>query len=265
MSTLHVDWLGPDSAEQSVLLAHGILGAGRNWRGFCRRLLDQWDGTRIGLVDLPNHGKTGRIGVPDTLAGAAGALTHLAHTLKRPPIWMGHSFGGKVVLRALEDGAPASSAWILDSPPHRQVSGAPEVQGVIAAARQVTLPAANRSAARAQLEASGLPATLSQWLLTSLLPGESGYRWAWDLDGIESQLEDHLQTDFMTWLRQPREFPIHLVRAELSDRWPDSQWSTLNALPAASRVHCEICPNATHWLHVANPAGLLHILARHEI
>lgn len=264
MSGLHVDWIGPQDAQQPVLVAHGILGAGRNWRGFTRRLLQVWPGVRVGLVDLPNHGKTGRLLVPDTLAGAADTLSELAEGLDRAPIWVGHSFGGKVVLQALSEGAPAHSAWILDSPPHRQTSGAPEVTGVIAAARSVGIPAEHRGEARAQLQASGLPEALVQWLLTSLIPGVDGYHWAWDLDGIETQLRDHLQTDFMAWLDQPRDIPIHIVRAELSDRWPADHWRALTGLAPDRRVHCTICPNATHWLHVANPAGLLDILAGRE-
>lgn len=57
---------------------------------------------RMVLVDLRNHGKSTGIGGPNTLDAAADDLIRLGTRIGFPQVLLGHSLGGKVVLKYLQ-------------------------------------------------------------------------------------------------------------------------------------------------------------------
>src|ERR1700679_538748 len=100
-----------------MLVLHGILGSGANFRSFARRLAAARPDWGFVLVDLRMHGQSQEAPPPHTLAAAAEDLVRLGVELALPIAGvMGHSFGGKVAL-AYTGAAPREleQVWVLDA------------------------------------------------------------------------------------------------------------------------------------------------------
>ena len=245
----------------TVVVVHGILGAGRNWRSFCRRLADRRPDLRIVLVDLRNHGSSPPALGPHTLESCVDDLEELG----RAEVVIGHSFGGKVALCwARRQPAGLKQAIALDAwPGIADDTSSQEVLGVIASLRTVAVPAAARNAVREQLAARGLSPAIVGWLLTSLKRGDSGWVWQYDLDAIDEMLSDYFRTDLWPWMQSraaggPR---VDVVWAERSARWTTDALARFATLPAAAQVRQHKLADAGHWLHVDNPDGLTELLS----
>ncbi len=89
----------PDEPRpRSAFVLHGILGNHTNWRSFARRLgsdLPEW---QFHLVDLRNHGQTGPVPGPQTLAAVADDLERLMDRVGVPHVIVGHSLDRKSVV-----------------------------------------------------------------------------------------------------------------------------------------------------------------------
>lgn len=262
---LHHEWVGDTHAPNTALVAHGILGSGRNWRSIARRLADALPHWRFLLVDLRCHGKSPSLDPPHTLKACAGDLDTLATIHGGVDLAIGHSFGGKVVCSWLRQGALLDQVWVLDSTPGtRPVDPvAVEALSVIDAVRGLPLPQPSRAHARTSLLERGLSPSLVSWLLTSLIKGEDGWRWVWDLDGVSSMITDYLSQDFIPWMGIDVGAELHWVRAEQSDRWSAEELTALAGLDPGRGTHGHVLSNSGHWLHVDNPDGLLELLQKH--
>lgn len=260
---LHVDVIG--HGERTALIAHGILGMGRNWRTMARRMATRLPEWRFALADLRNHGHSQGMPGPHTVATSARDLHEVSAALGGVQVAVGHSFGGKVVLEWVRQGAELEQAWALDSPPgSREVDpDRLDTLGVLRTVRSVSTPAESRDAVREVLRGAGLAEPLVMWLLTSLVSRDGGWYWVWDLDAVDTMITDYLGLDLMPWLEAWSGLPIHLVRAGQSDRWSLDEIRRIRALGAPSSVKLHLLPNAGHWVHVDDPLGVLELFLRH--
>lgn len=265
MSSLHVDRVGPEDGRVA-LVAHGILGMGRNWRSMARRMTRALPGWQFVLVDLRNHGESQGFTAPHTVAACAADLEQLAGQLGAVEVAVGHSFGGKVVLQWLADGAQLEQVWVLDSPPGpRPVDPqAVDTLGVIEAVRSVPMPAPDRDDIRVVLRDRGLPEPLIAWLLTSTRSDDQGWHWVWDLDAIDAMIRDYLELDLMPFLTAGSDVPVELVRAARSDRWRPSEVDALGG-GGVRGISLHTLSNAGHWVHVDDPLGLLALFEAHWV
>ncbi|MEZ4241981.1 MAG: alpha/beta hydrolase [Myxococcota bacterium] len=250
------------SGPRAVWFVHGILGQGRNWRSFARRLCDAEPSVRAVLPDLRCHGASTGAPPPHDLPAAAADLVALG----QPALVVGHSLGGKVALLWARDhdASGAVPVWSLDSPPGADPSapGAAveaDPEAVLALLRSVPVPAAARDALRAPLRAAGLPEPIVAWLLSSSRHDPDGWRWLWDLDGVAAMLASYREQDLWPFVEAtPR---VHLVRAGRSDRWSERDLARLRALGSSAlgpRAH-EV-PDAGHWLHVDQPDAVMALV-----
>lgn len=242
----------------SAFVLHGILGSGRNWRSFARRLVRRHPGWRLILVDLRGHGGSPAGPPPHTVAACADDLEALADQIGRPEVVLGHSFGGKVALAwAARGPSGLRQAWALDSDPGllRSSQDAHEVSRVIQALRQVPVPLQRRDALVTILGGLGFSVGISRWMTTNLERGEGGLVWRFDLDAAQSLIADYFALDLWPTLDAPA-VPTWLVRAARSDRWTAATIGRAEASGATLRVLAD----AGHWVHVDNPTGLLEIL-----
>ncbi len=254
----------------TLFLAHGILGNRNNWRFFARKLAAALPGWRIVVVDLRHHGDSQGAPPPDTVDACADDLDALATALDvRPRVVIGHSFGGKVALSyAARYAAKLEQAWVLDTPPGTGtlLGEDHEVVRVFSALRELPMPLARREQIVTELTARGLSMPMAQWMTTNLAPvaegnPEAGYGFRFNLDGAERLIADYFRWDAWPVLLAPRARPaIHLVRAERSDRWDAQTLARLAAIPVGVPTWLHVLPDAGHWLHADNPAGLLAML-----
>ena len=263
----------PAHFEGSALLVHGILGSGANWRSFVRRLVATSPAAarlRWVLVDLRHHGESTRLAtkpaLPDTVAACADDCLRLGRALGvHWDVLAGHSFGGKVALElARRPDANARQLWLLDSPPGAQPERArdahDELARVIATLRAVGHPLPPRAEVGRRLEALGLSPGLSQWMTTNVRGDETtGYDWKFDLARCEALIADYLTLDFWSLVEAPPPgLDVRIVYGARSDRFGSDERLRLGAL-APGQV--AVLPEAGHWLHADDPAGLMAVLA----
>ncbi|KAK9815258.1 hypothetical protein WJX72_000795 [[Myrmecia] bisecta] len=123
----------PPEELQHAAVIHGLLGSGRNWRTFSRRLANDaaaqsGRGWLMSLVDQRNHGSSSQIPdlkPPHTIQASAGDLQDLVKQEfgGRPfDAVVGHSMGGKTALEYLrQTSAPGSKikppkqVWVLNA------------------------------------------------------------------------------------------------------------------------------------------------------
>ncbi|MCB9685813.1 MAG: alpha/beta hydrolase [Alphaproteobacteria bacterium] len=255
-----VERLGAPDAPRIAWFLHGILGRGRNWRTFARRMVTEDPGCQALLVDLRCHGDAPARPAPHTLAACGRDLAELADLTGQPHRVIGHSFGGKVALTWLEHHATGRpTTWVLDSPPGtgetRSVDPLSDPVFILGLLRSVPVPAADRGALRAPLIAAGLPETLVAWLLTSTRHDAGGWTWCWDLDGVEQMLEDYLRTDLWGFLARTDQ-RVGLVRAGRSERWGVDD----DERPVGPNVSRHLLPDAGHWVHVDAPDAVFALI-----
>ncbi|KAK9811190.1 hypothetical protein WJX73_009216 [Symbiochloris irregularis] len=274
------------NASHSAFVAHGLLGLGRNWRSFCKRLAarlheEQDRNWSIIPLDLRNHGKSARLDLPkpDNLREAALDIASLVQQRfqSRPPeVIVGHSMGGKTVLaylKLLKEGALPShpqprQVWVLDSGLGKSSSKVTDVDRVLEEISEVQLPLASREALYDHMEKSGFSLGLRQWMGSNLVParGGQGLEWAFDLEGAKSMYRSYQESAFWDVVRHPpKGVFIHIVRAEQSDRWTEKAIADLEDAQKEAQgcLKLHVLPNAGHWLHADNPQGLLDMMIEH--
>jgi len=248
-------------ADKTLLLVHGILGSARNWRGFSRDLLESMPGWRAVLVDLRHHGESSPTdGSPSTVTQCACDLIALEGSLGSRFDWVaGHSFGGKVVLSYLEQGAQPDRAMLLDSPPGSSAEQA-SAERVLDDLRSIELPIDSRSELVETMVAKGYSAGVAHWMTTNLEREGDGFRWRFDLDGVGALLTDYGRRDLWEVIEEPEHcVPIELVRGLQSDAWAPDQLQKLDDAERAGLVEVHEL-EAGHWLHHDDADGLAAVI-----
>lgn len=270
---LHHELVAPDAPSTPsrwLLLAHGIYGAGGNWRSIARKVVAARPGWGVALVDLRQHGRSEGGAPPHTVAACAEDLVALAAALAAagtpPAALAGHSFGGKVVLaaRAL---APAwlAQTWVLDASPGPRPGAAADPANTV---RQVlelmeALPRGwpRREDFVAAIRAAGHPETLAQWLALNLVPaaGGAGLVLRLDLAAIRALLDDYYRVDLWPAVLDPT-LPgrVEIVVGDRSATVSAADRARLAAAPAHVGVHHV---DAGHWLHLDAPGAVVALLA----
>lgn len=243
---------GPDP-QHRVLVLHGIFGRGRNWRSLCRRVARSRPELEFVLVDLRLHGDSQGAPEPHTLAAAADDVSRLAEKLAAAGV-IGHSFGGKVVLKVLARGVPASlrQAWVIDaSPGNRQNQPARQADRVLAVLGEVPAAFPDRAAAIAALEARNLAPGIAAWLGQSFSRSSDGLFRGFDLPAIRALLADHDAADLWPVVESPT-VTLRFVVGEKSDVVSASDRQRL----VDSGATIDVIPGAGHWVHMDAPAAM---------
>lgn len=246
-------------------MLHGILGSGQNLRAVARRLCTEQPDWGFILPDLRNHGESHGFLAPHTLEACASDLDALADSLGLAPrLAIGHSFGGKVALvwgaAAEARGRVVERVWALDVPPgrpDRALAASSEVVRVVTTLRALPLPFPRRESVVSALTERGFSPAIATWMTTNVRPGEGGFVWRFDLDGIEAMLHAYAETDTWPWLESPaRRARVDVVRAGRSERWSDAEFARFSR----ENLHLHVLENAGHWVHVDDPDGLHRLL-----
>jgi pimeloyl-ACP methyl ester carboxylesterase len=252
--------LGDDVADIQIVMLHGIYGASRNWFAIARQLVASRADIAVHLVDLRGHGRSPTMDEPHTLRAAAADVAALIdEQIGEPVALLGHSFGGKVAMRLAMDRPDLVERLIVvdASPAVAEPGGVPwEMLEVLAS---LPGPFDSREAAISELESSGVPAALAQWLAMNMQRQGDGYVWRFDVAMLRSLLRDYYASD--TWpALESSVFPRLLVRASRESVIDNATWARLEAVARSDPKLTLRELAGGHWLHVENPRGLLDVL-----
>ena len=257
-----------------LLVLHGILGSGGNFRSFVRRLSAARPEWGFVLVDLREHGQSLGAPPPHTLAAAAGDLVRLEASLGLPVSGvMGHSFGGKVALaftqaRQSEGGGELDEAWILDASPGTRRDRSGMTERVLGMLRSIEWPLPSRESFLHIAGEHGFSPAIAEWLAMNVRRASDekneGVTLRLDLDAIGAMLEDYFSVDLWPALEAAhgaRSF--HVVVAGDSDAYDAADRARLSAIAGKNpRVHAHLVEGAGHWVHVDKPDALFELLRR---
>lgn len=298
MYTEHMDFdcQSLDPVASTPLLAvvlHGLLGAGRNLRGFASELFSSVSNVsgstwKVVLVDLRCHGRSAkeRFHGPHTVENAARDVVSTVHANwpnGKIDVLIGHSLGGKVALevtRALrsdpaEESAaikmpPPRQTWTLDSIPgiipDPPTGTSAEVLNVLTEVSKIPQPLSSRDELYKHLDAAGLRGVgFQKWLASNLIArSKNEFVFNFDIPGVKEMFESYRRTEYWNLLQHPPEkTEIHIVKAMRGGRWKGEMSDRLNAAAAASHGKTVLheMPHAGHWLHAEDPKGLAAIMA----
>jgi pimeloyl-ACP methyl ester carboxylesterase len=281
-----------------AVIMHGLLGAGRNLRGFTTELFKQvvsvqdshWTAV---FVDLRNHGKSsGRPGLdpPHTIQAAAKdviATVQASWPSGQIDALIGHSLGGKVALeitKQLGDGylsknsdlpPPPRQVWCLDSIPGKVPEGvSDDVASVIHTINEIPLPIPSREWLFAELNRRGHSNKgFQQWLASNLrlIENKKEYEWMFNVDGATQMFKSYIQSEYWDLLRSPPpKTEIHLVKAMKGGRWnkggnemADMLYELEKERAEDSRFYVHEMKKVGHWLHSEDPKGVANLLLPH--
>lgn len=248
-----------------ALFLHGFLGAGRNWASIARGLVDARPDWGAVLVDLRLHGDSQGFEPPHTVGTSAADVTSLLlHLGIRESALLGHSFGGKVALasaRARPTGL--RQVWVIDSTPSpaRTRAGADRLLGVLAG---LEAPFDDRREVVDAVESAGFHRMIAEWAATNLVRDGGRYRWRIDLGSLELLLEDFYREDLWPVVESPAPgVELVFVRATEGSLLEDAAAERLERLEADGECVRLTDLEGGHWLNMANPEGLIALLARH--
>jgi esterase len=253
--------------ERYMLFLHGILGTRANWRRIARRFVDARPAWGAVLVDLRQHGDSLDFPAPHTLAAAASDVRKLEEALGlRVEGALGHSFGGKVVLRWLADrpGQP-TQAWVIDASPssRRSDRDATATAAVLEMLSRLPSQWPSREAFVSAVTDAGQPAAIAEWLAMNLRRSEDGSRrFGPDLRAIRDLIDDYARTDLWEVVESlPRSATLDFVIGGRSKVWSEADRARIDEISQENpRVSVHLFPDAGHWIHVDTPDALLALL-----
>jgi pimeloyl-ACP methyl ester carboxylesterase len=253
-------------AQRALLMLHGILGSGANLRGLAQRLVERQPSWAAVLVDLRGHGRSPAPPPPHTLASCAQDLCALEPLLPWPIEGaIGHSFGGKVALAYHRRRPGLRRGACRDSAPFARDDrvGSEETLRVIALLERAPASFATRDAFIDYVHTHGHSRAIADWLAMNLTRSTQGFRLRSDLTVIRALLDDYVACDLWPVLEESQA-EIDLIVGGRSQVWGAAELARAQALaaPSQGRVRVTVLPDAGHWVHVDDLAGVVAALAR---
>lgn len=252
--------LAPDAKpSQSLMILHGLLGQGQNWRTMARKIVQVKPEWAVILPDLRRHGSSLEMPGPDTLPQAATDAIELAESEPGGvPVRaiLGHSLGGKIALEWLLQ-SPVERAFVVDSTPSPR-SATEGTLKIVETLEDNPGPFSTKADFIAAMSREPSVITMvAQWLATSLIESDGGYRFGPPLPAIRELMASFAERDLWHALNAP-ESSIHALLGSRSDLRNEADDRRLEQLAEGSngRVTVESLP-AGHWVHVDDPAGVL--------
>jgi pimeloyl-ACP methyl ester carboxylesterase len=259
------------SPDRYMLVLHGILGSGANWRTFARRLAAACPSWGFVLVDLRAHGQSADAPPPHSLRAAADDLVRLQEKLALPVRGvLGHSFGGKVAL-ALADTNPTrlDQVWVLDSQPGARLEELTSARTARVVRMLEEMPKVLPSRERFVeiVEERGHDRTFAAWLAMNLRranggSADGGYQLRVDMQAIRALFESYYETDlwYVVDHHEKARDMIFVVGGKSDVVGPADRARLAEIAARAPHVTVHTLPEAGHWLHVDDPEGLFAIV-----
>jgi pimeloyl-ACP methyl ester carboxylesterase len=234
-----------ESPKKWMIMLHGILGMGANWRSFAQKLVKRAPEWGAILVDLRNHGGSRGFAPPHTVEATAKDLLGFEFDAV-----LGHSFGGKVALELAKLRA-LDAVFVVDSTPapRKELIGTDwGALGVVQTLRTLPKSLPKRTDFVRALIDKGIDEPTAQWLAMNARQEASAFVLDLDLDAIQEMLADYFTIDLWDAAAQPN---VHFIAGSRGSM-PDGD---------RERTHATIL-DAGHWVHVDAPEALLDVVLR---
>jgi esterase len=254
------------SPSRWLLVLHGLLGRGGNWRTLVRALVDAHPDWGAVLVDLRMHGDSQGFTAPHTVEAAALDLQALLPMLPGPVDGvLGHSLGGKVALAFLARHRRLSHAIVLDANPGPRPEGRGSETSAAVLGLLQGLPSTfpSREAFVSAVVAKGQTTGLAQWLAMNLVRTDAGFRFGLVLPAMEALLADVLRLDDWAILEAPPAgVQVDIILGGRSRVVEGEDLARLEALAARGLLRLTILPEAGHWVQVDDFQGTLRAVGK---
>ncbi len=257
-----------DAPAKWLYVTHGIFGAGRNWASVAKRVVRNRPEWGALLIDLREHGGSHDFPGPHTLESAADDMAALATATGAPPsAILGHSFGGKVALmytrrHAADAQPPLEQTWVIDSTPAARTPGG-SAAAMLEIVKDLPQSFPARDVAIAAMVERGVAPVTASWMATNLVARDPDFEWRFNVESIESLLQDFYLHDLWDVVEHPPAgVHIHLVKATASSLLSGDALARAEA--AADNVHTMLhTVEGGHWLNSDNPDALVDLLTAH--
>jgi len=234
----------------ALVILHGLFGSSRNWASIARRLGETH---RVFTVDLRNHGASPWAETMDYAEMADDVRAFLVRYGLAGATVMGHSMGGKTVMRlALEHEGDVGRLIVVDIAP---VAYTHTHLPFVEAMRAVDLTAVGRRAdVDRQLETAIPEAALRGFLLHNLATDDGRLNWrinlaalAANMDALIGYPEDQAGLAYGG--------PAHFIAGAASDYVLEAHHARIRDFFPKAEI--DSIPDAGHWVHAEQPAAFL--------
>lgn len=235
---------------EPVFIFHGLFGMNDNWQTFGKNLSER--GYKVILADLRNHGHSPHAAEHSYEKMADDIFELINDTGNNNPVVVGHSMGGKAVLKLL-DKYPGSvtKAVVIDIGPWTYPVLHMEVLNALNSIKPSELN--NRKEAEDQLKETLNDNGTIQFLLKNLYRIDTdNFAWRFNLDSLTNNIEKIGEAVFP---EKKVETPVKFIRGELSNYLDFEKTEEItDYFPLAE---FETIQHAGHWVHVDQPAALM--------
>ena len=233
-----------------VFIFHGLFGMNDNWQQFALKLAEQ--GFEVIPADLRNHGHSPHSGTHDYASMADDIMELLEDTGVSNPVLIGHSMGGKAVLKWAADHPEIDAKIIsIDIAPWEYGFRHTAILQALEAVDPATL--SNRKEAEVRMNAHISEPSVINFLLKNLYrAAEDKFKWRFNLEVLSREIREIGKP---VWPEHPVTRPVLFVRGTKSDYLEPERWNEIKEhYPNAELVSID---GAGHWVHVDRPVELL--------
>lgn len=236
-----------------LVILHGLLGSGRNWRSIAEVLTAS---RRVLTPDLPGHGDNPDV-LPLTIPGLAESVAALLEQENIPPAdLLGHSLGGKAAMwLALTRPELVRKLAVVDIAPRAYPNHFNSFAHLLDSLQNLSLETLlSRADADARLATAIPESGFRQFLLQNLVYRDGRYQWRVDLARLRSALPELVGFPDAEGLPPFPGPALFIGGARSAYLLPDHKPLIKKLFPRAEIMHLA---NAGHWPHVEQPEAFL--------
>ncbi len=231
--------------QPTICILHGLFGTLDNWHNVARTLSNDF---QVISVDLRNHGQSDHSAVMNYTLMAADVDETLEHLKITSCHFIGHSMGGKVLMKLAEDHPHrVEKMVVVDIAPKKYTAGHDKL---FDAMLSIDLSIYKT---RKEIEEFVTPLipdkSVRLFLLKNIQRGDQGgYSWRMNLPVIHDNYLDIIDKLSPSW---PIDNQVLFVKGEQSNYIQVSDESVIQEyFPSATFT---TIPGAGHWVHADNP------------
>ena len=236
-----------------VIIIHGLFGMSDNWNALGKKFGENFN---VHLLDLRNHGKSPHSDDFNFDVMCEDLLEYMVDNNIKKSILIGHSLGGKVVIKfAFTYPEKIKKAFIADISPRRY--NIDFVQDVLKNLHKLTIKNfRKREDIDILLSSSYKDKAMRSFLLKNLYRKKTKeFAWRFNIEVLLKKLINIQEADFVKGVC---EIPTHFIRGENSNYITREDEIIINKHFSNSTI--ETVKNAGHWLHADQPKEFYRIV-----